>query len=221
MERQLKGMDYERIRAIEGSRLDLSRVANTERVAEWKELLTHNAVGCALSHLSAYRRLLNTRYDFAIFLEDDVELLPDFAEVVKHCAAKMPKDAATLLYFHGGSKRFLKDGAVDLPCGRSLMRAETEWGAYAAAGYIIHRDTAKRLIDFNTPVYTTADSWGVFQREGIISGLYAVLPPITAPAAFSSDIGYSRKGRIVRAVERMTGDRLRLGRKPVMEYEAV
>ena len=221
MERQLAGMPFERIPAVEGSKLTLPDVADMERQKDWAFLLTPNAIGCALSHLAAYRRLVESRDEFAIFLEDDVELLDDFAQAATDCAAKMPKDAAALLYFHGGSKRFLKDGALDLACGRSLMRAETEWGAYAAGGYIIHRDTANKLLDFNFPVYTTSDSWGVFQREGIISGLYAVLPPVTAPAAFSSDIGYSVKGRVARAIERLTGDRLKLGRRAATQYEIV
>ena len=122
MERQLKEIPSERIKAVDGSKLTLDNVAVRERLREWPKLLTPNAIGCALSHLAAYRRLIESRNEHAIILEDDVELLDGFAEVAKDCASKMPSDAIALLYFHGASKRFLKNGSINLVRGRSLMR---------------------------------------------------------------------------------------------------
>lgn len=223
MERQLKaqGLDFSRVRARDGSKIRLSDVADMEKLEKWSDLLTPNAVGCALSHIDAYRRLLDSRDSHALILEDDVALLDGFAEVARDCADKMPKDSVALLYFHGDTKRFLRDNAIGLANGRSLMAAETEWSAYAGGAYVIHRDTAKRIIDYNTPVTTTSDSWGLFMKEGLVSGLYAAIPPATAPAPFVSDIGYSLKGRIARGLERLTGDRLKIGRPAPMNYEVV
>lgn len=210
MERQLTrmGLAFERIEAVDGKDLTaelISKLAVPERVEEWKFLLTPNAIGCALAHRSAYQMFLKDGGETAIIMEDDVELLDGFKDAAAACANHLPTDAVALLYFHGGRHKFSSRGSISLGDGRSLHEALTAWGAYTAGAYLLSRTTAQRIADFNFPVYTTADSWGVFRRDGPIVSLWAVLPPITAPAHFSSDIGYSWKSRLGRTIERIAG----------------
>ncbi len=210
MEQQLNrlGLAFQRVEAIDGKDLTPDRireVAVPERVEEWKFLLTPNAIGCAMAHLRAYQMFLDDGGETAIIMEDDVELLDGFKHAGAVCADVLPEGAVALLYFHGERHKFSSKNSIPLGGGRSLHAALTAWGAYTAGAYILSRSTARSIADFNYPVYTTADSWGVFRREGLINSLWAVLPPVTAPAHFSSDIGYSWRSSLVRAVEKLTG----------------
>ena len=201
------GLEYERIAAVDGRTLTADRlpeVAVMERVAEVKDL-TPNMIGAVLSHVKAYRRFLEDGAETAVFMEDDVELLHGFAEALPAVAAALPAQAAALLYFHGQKKRYSSRGAIALSDGRGLYRAMTPWGDYSAGGYMLSRATAAAIADFNFPVYTTPDSWGVFCRGGALGSLWSVLPPVSSPADFSSDIGYSWKGQLARRVERTLG----------------
>jgi glycosyl transferase family 25 len=233
MERQFQkaGVPSERVPAIDGEKLVVTdEIADLERVADWGFLLTPYAIGCALAHVAAYRRFLQTDAKVALFFEDDITLCENFAAIAANCAEKLPEGALALFYFHGDTKLFRREDAITLAGGRSLMRAETPEGAYSSGAYMIDRETARKIADFNMPVYTTADSWGVFSRNGLISGLYAVLPPVTSPAYFSSDIGYSKAGKFLRRIERLSGDRLtpllslllkRRKRRSIMRYKIV
>lgn len=213
MERQLKrmGLAFERIDAIDGKDLTPDRIrelAVPERVKEWPNLLTPSAIGCSLSHVKAYRKFIEDGGNAAIFMEDDVELLEGLGAVAEAVVGRLPLKACALLYFHGDKKAFVRRNAIDLGDERQLYQALTPWGAYTTGAYILSRQSARSIAGFNSPVYTTADSWGVYCRDGILAGLWAVLPPVTAPANFSSDIIYSRKGMVAREFERKTGLRL-------------
>ena len=210
MERQLKamGLTYERVEAIDGRDLTPDRIrelAVPERVEEWPNLLTPSAIGCSLSHVKAYRRFVEDGGKAAIFMEDDIELLEGFGAAAEAVADKLPVGACALLYFHGVRKAFVRENAIDLGDDRRLYQALTPWSAYTTGAYILNRESARSIAEFNSPIYTTADSWGVYCRDGILEGLWAVLPPVTAPANFSSDIIYSRKGMVAREFERKTG----------------
>lgn len=210
MERQLKamGLAFERIEAVDGKDLTPDRIhelAVPERVEEWPNLLTSSAIGCSLSHVKAYRKFLEDGGSAAIFMEDDIELLEGFGAVAEGVADVLTPKACALLYFHGAEKAFVREDAIELNGDRRLHQALTPWGAYTTGAYILSRESARSIAEFNSPVYTTADSWGVYCRDGILDGLWAVLPPVTAPANFSSDIIYSRKGMIAREFERKTG----------------
>jgi glycosyl transferase family 25 len=230
MERQFQkaGVPFERVPAIDGQKLVVTHeIAHLERLTEWGLLLTPNAIACALSHVAAYRRFLQSDAKVALFFEDDIILCEDFAAIAANCAEKLPEGAVALFYFHGETKLFRGEGAITLARGRSLMRADNPGGAYSSGAYMIDRETARKIADFNVPVYTTPDSWGLFSHNELISGLYAVLPPVTSPAYFSSDIGYSKVGKFLRRIERLSGDRLvpllscLRKRRSIMRYEIV
>jgi GR25 family glycosyltransferase involved in LPS biosynthesis len=226
---QKAGILSERVPAIDGQNLVVTHeIAHVERLTDWGFLLTSNAIGCALSHVAAYRRFLQTEAKMALFFEDDITLCENFAAIAANCAEELPEGAVALFYFHGDTKLFRSESAIMLAGGRSLMRAENPGAAFSAGAYMIGRETARKIADFNTPVYTTTDSWGLFMHKGLISGLYAVIPPVTSPAYFSSDIGYSKAGKFLRRIERLSGDRLtpllsrlRKRRRSIMRYKIV
>lgn len=201
MEDQLQnlGFDYERIDAIDGQVLDMSKVkdfAVPGRIAEWKHLLTPNAIACSMSHHKAYTKINQDKVDVALILEDDILLLPDFRNIIQKAIININNQDIFLVYFHGEKKKFINQDSIYLSENYRFYRTKTTWGAYAAGGYLLHKDVAKKLEEHVFPVHTTADSWGTFKRDGIIGNLWSLLPLTTTDAPFLSDIGYGKYPRI-------------------------
>ena len=67
-------LPFTRIEAVDGRALDMSQLddfAVAARVREWPDLLTPNAIACALSHHRAFERILADGVDVGLVLEDD------------------------------------------------------------------------------------------------------------------------------------------------------
>ncbi len=197
------GLPFKRIAAVDGAKLDMGNLgefANPEALQKNK-WITPPAIGCALSHYAAYQAFLASDADWAIILEDDIELSKNIVEVVNVAVSVINKTDVFLLYFHGDEKVFSTDSAKVVNSIYSFHPAASLWGGYAAAAYLIHRDVAKRLRDYVFPVHISADSYGVFHQAGVIGGLWALLPPISKTSNFGSDISYSTLGKLFRRIE--------------------
>jgi GR25 family glycosyltransferase involved in LPS biosynthesis len=95
-----EGVRATRLRAVDGSRLsprDARRVTPSCR-----HLCTPGTIGCALSHMKAWDLVARRRHGLALVMEDDVRLVPGFAERVRGVLADMPADADVLLLGCGG-----------------------------------------------------------------------------------------------------------------------
>jgi glycosyl transferase family 25 len=80
------GLPFELIEAVDGRNLtpeDLAAVYGAERAITCiRRELAPGEVGCCLSHLKLYRRMVDENIDEALILEDDVMIQPDFFEII-------------------------------------------------------------------------------------------------------------------------------------------
>ena len=71
------GLSYEVVDGIDGRRLDFDNSETARLVAPSvlvdKSLLA-GEIGCAMSHLRVYEKILSDGHDYALVLEDDVTL---------------------------------------------------------------------------------------------------------------------------------------------------
>lgn len=67
-------------------------------------------------------------------------------------------------------------------------------GIGRAAAYVLSANTAKKILDFHKPkLVCQADSWIVYQKNGIINSVSCLYPmPVTENPQFGSEIGYTR-----------------------------
>ncbi|WP_255478559.1 glycosyltransferase family 25 protein [Rufibacter sp. XAAS-G3-1] len=209
MKQQLDSLNlpFERISAVDGKNLDMGKLtefADPSRVEEWKDLLTPNAIACSLSHHQIYKKMVEEDIEMALILEDDVVLDANFPFVLDQIEKNgLNNTDVFLVYFHGDKKLFSDNRVISINDKHKFYAAKSVWGAYAAGGYIIRKDVAKKLSEFVFPVKFTADSWGVFHRDGAINGLWALLPLLTSSANFGSDIGYTKISGLIRYIEKM------------------
>jgi len=116
MRKQLAGIAFERIGAVDGS-----------QAPETKSGLTQSERACLLSHRSAWGRFLATADSHACFLEDDLHLQSGFAAVApdgRQIAALYTRHESSAAYVltRAGAERYLEMTAIpSLPADYSLF----------------------------------------------------------------------------------------------------
>jgi glycosyl transferase family 25 len=147
-------------------------------------------VGCYLSHLKAMETFLKTDAPWCVILEDDVEVLPACADVLRSLAEKDDWDLVKLFCFHSG-----------LPVRKRALTATHHLVVHltrttSSAAYAINRRAAETLIRSMKPITEQVDHalerpWETGLR---IRGVRP-LPVVLAPVAATTTIGYDDRSR--------------------------
>lgn len=183
------GLNFERLPAFMGkdvpgweSLIDSSAYARRNR----NDMPRAGEVGCCLSRLMAMETFLKTGAPWCVILEDDVEVLPGCAEVLRSLAEKDDWDLVKLFNFHSGMpvrKRALAGG-------HHLVAHLTR--TTSSAAYIVNRRAAETLLKSMRPIAEQVDHaldrpWETRLRVRGIRPMPVVLAPV---AHTTSTIGY-------------------------------
>lgn len=169
-------MDYELVEAVDGrimSQEDIDRKFNSKRFffRREREVLPPE-IGCTLSHRECYRKLLNSKENVALILEDDVEFLDDekkTKELIKEIIGEMTGKPCVVTFtrhlnYYSWGKR--KIG------GYTLCRVRDALGTCA---YLINRKAAEVLISIEKP-YFVADDFLLMNEYNIrVKSVYPML----------------------------------------------
>jgi glycosyl transferase family 25 len=148
-------------------------------------------VGCYLSHLKAMETFLQTDAPWCVILEDDVEVLPACAEVLRSLAETDDWDLVKLFNFHSGmpvKKR-------ELAGGHRLVAHLTR--TTSSAAYVVNRRAADTLLKSMLPMSEQVDHaldrpW----ENGLRTRGIRPMPVTLAPfATTTSTIGYQDKAK--------------------------
>ncbi|PSJ42795.1 LPS biosynthesis glycosyltransferase [Zobellella taiwanensis] len=156
------GFNFEFIEGIDGSKLDsetLDKVDLEFCKKKFGHSMNNSEIGCALSHIKVYEKIIEERLESAIVLEDDAFLLSVLPAVLKSALKKQPN--FELLYlFHGKAKSWpIKNR---LPDGYRLAKYrypsnKSKRCIIGAVGYVLSQSGAKRLLELAHPVRMPAD----------------------------------------------------------------
>jgi len=181
--------------------------------------LSPGQLGCALSHLAAYRHMVENGVQQAIILEDDAALPEGFDDLARAVLAELR--AGEVIVFHSpimtrnaysshGARRF----------GQSLLVTPFRPEATRTClCYAIDIGAARNLLRGNGSARWLADSFGDFYAHGLVNYLRILSPAAVDVAHFESVIGYHGEGslmqRLAPILNRTPGVRqlLRLRRK--------
>jgi glycosyl transferase family 25 len=190
------GLPFERLPAVMGKDVpDWEKLVDLPAYGWCNRLDTPRAgeVGCYLSHLKAMETFLRTGAPWCVILEDDVEVLPACAEVLRSLAEKDDWDLVKLFNFHSGmpvTKRPLSGG-------HRLVAHLTR--TTSSAAYVVNRRAAETLLKSMRPISEQVDHaldrpWETGLRTRGIRPMPVVLAPV---AHTTSTIGYQdkKKGR--------------------------
>ena len=187
MRRQLDalGVAYEFIAAVDGQALTPAQWAlysHEEALRCKKRELSVGEIGCALSHAHIYQRMIDEGLGELLVLEDDVNLAPEFFEIVQ-MRDKFPAvwDAINLSSSQGDPVPF----AVN-PCRPDWMCRFEGW-ANSSQAYLLRLAGAQKLHEHLYPIRLPSDDmqwWPGY--AGLI--FYGIDPRPVRPAGFHSDI---------------------------------
>jgi glycosyl transferase, family 25 len=209
MVRQLRttGLDYEFIEAIDGNGLDLGDPATVGPISLGRGQLQSGVwggdrsrsgvVGCALSHLKVYQRILADSADVALVLEDDVTLPADIHDIAAAAAVHMVGADVVLLHYgnvnvayHCGL-RLSRTTAVQLTGPRILAFPAEIADVSGAGAYLVTREACEFMAREVLPVRVPADDWAFFFAKDALRSVRCVAPvPVEIDPKFRTTIDY-------------------------------
>lgn len=173
-------LDYEFIDATYGPDIadaDLPYFYNESRAIKVRTTLAKSEVGCALSHIKIYQKIVQENLPYAVVLEDDVTINADTSDVIAILEKDgyLKRDASDIILLGGGRFRYSNWYIQKITDKyRFVPVYDRAWGAY---GYIITNTAARSLLSNLVPVHTVIDYWDYYARNRWVS-LKAVIPKL-------------------------------------------
>jgi len=185
----LKFKQFNIFPAIVGKDLNLIEFVSPEGYKQILELektghrkhhydLSRGAVGCYLSHLSIYKKLVNSNYKYGIIFEDDSEMIEDFYNNIIDGLNKIPDNWDIFLLGH-----------ICIKCdiNSEYTKVHRFWGTHS---YIIKKESAAKLLKYlDKPLSKQIDAdMSLLVKRGIIN-IYALNKSLAMQSTnFYSDI---------------------------------
>jgi glycosyl transferase, family 25 len=202
-------VDYEMVNGVDVRELDLGDprevdpvfAASTPRPGE---------IGCALSHLKVYQKVLDDDHEVACVLEDDVVLPPDLGALTDAVAPHLVGSEVVLLNFHSRDPlRVARAGAVEFPSSRLLVPVVDIDQVGSGGAYLITQEACARMLKTALPAKAVADNWALFKREGAIDRLRCLAPmPVAQNPGLRSTMNHYRVDNLYsKARELIAGSR--------------
>jgi glycosyl transferase family 25 len=206
------GIHYEVMSAVDSRQLDQTDTSLVvpdgliARRGHWPSV-----AACSLSHLAAYRRVLEEDLPGALILEDDVSVPDDLVELTERVA--LTAQGASLVLYGYGRKRaehpvLLSSHGAIAAGSRSLLSPIDVENLRGATGYYITAEACRRMVDNLLPITAPADEWVFFYEQRWVDDIRCVSPRAVHSKPFPSSIGYSGsryKGLVKEAMERTVG----------------
>lgn len=176
MSQQLEnlGISYSIFGAVYGKKLTPEEVAkhyDQKRAIALSHDMTSSELGCALSHIFIYKKMVEEAIPYALVLEDDARLGNDLPKVISGlCSQYKSTDPVAILLNHVKKYQNRKSLILD-----EKYRIANIYGTPVRThGYFITLAAAKKMLDNLYPVWTVADDWAIFNRDFIT--IKAVVP---------------------------------------------
>lgn len=133
---------------------------------------TTGELGCALSHISLYRKIVEQNIPVALILEDDVVLQAEVAQVLSGIAQHISGSELILL---NRAKQYLDRPLYQ--CDKHTVYPVAE--ADLTCSYVITRDAAEAMLNFLYPVWLVADRWSLIRQYGLAK-VHCLIPPVSS-----------------------------------------
>lgn len=157
MEKQFAGLSlsFERLQACDGKTLTQDQIKNYYDAAlnrrNFVRPLQPGQIGCYISHLTAWQKILDDQLDFAVILEDDVTILNNIEEVLETLARHVEGWSYIRIQKGDRPRRILSRSSL----GNFELLEEFK-GLAEMFGYALTKTTAQTLIEkrrhFGRPV---------------------------------------------------------------------
>ena len=173
----LIGIEYERFSAVDGRKIKPEEFSKCYNDKTARRLLgksmTPGEIGCALSHIGIYKKIVAENIPFALILEDDAYAMPPLKKILEVYETTMSPDLAVVTLFGEGVPVRGKVPRIYLPF--SVYSLGRVYGGYRMHAYVVSLAAARKILDFALPIVTPIDFWGRLSSYGVVD-LYTLEP---------------------------------------------
>ncbi|WP_148861377.1 glycosyltransferase family 25 protein [Marinobacter fonticola] len=185
------GLTPERIEAIDGRQLtgaEFKAFCHLRPRGGKKGWLPGQA-GCLLSHRAAWRRIAGSNAEWAAVFEDDLRIADDLRDML--VSDTWIPNAVDLVRLEPSTNRvWLKDDTRFSRGSRDILRVgSTSW---CAGAYLIHRETAKRLVALDPVHHQPADMLLFSFEDSVLAPTLAIFQCEPAPCIQDKFLNRSR-----------------------------
>ncbi|EMD1656838.1 glycosyltransferase family 25 protein [Pluralibacter gergoviae] len=176
-------IDYHFIDAVVGKNLSddtLKDIDISKAQIRKQRYVSLGEIGCTLSHVKAYKYIINRSIPYCLILEDDVIFDKQFAEFVTCFNNSDLTGYGNDLVMLGGQNgidksRFIARGFFKKIKIGNVLFAKTiksDKFIFRTCCYVISLDIAQRLYDLSHKEFFIADEWSYFKSLGIFNNIY-------------------------------------------------
>lgn len=181
------GIEFERISGIVGANLkgkELRKVFSPVRsLIALRKKMTAGQIGCALSHLAIYHKMIDGNIPAALILEDDCIFKPFLPSQISEVEKFLDPSKPQAFIFNGHGVRIGENTPLEI---------RTVKNAWCTDCYVCTLAAAKLLVAKNEPVIVVSDAWKRF-RWWFGLELYRVVPSACDQAEAESNIQIRKK----------------------------
>lgn len=171
------GLSFEFVDAVDGRTLSndqLSKYSSAASIRASGRELTPAEIGCALSHIGIYHKIINEGFEEAVIFEDDSVINKDFLAILKNWK-KIPKDWELVLFCHASQRMQFWRKWNKPTIYKNYYCASFRGETFIASAYAINRRGAQKLLAYAYPIRLAADGLtGKFQDTG--TKVYGIFP---------------------------------------------
>lgn len=202
------GLSYEIIDATDERQglnpAELKLIGGEENVAKYKSKLVPGALGCLISHLRCYEKLLESDYEYALIVEDDVKFAKEFRDAFGAILSRV-FDKGRLKHWHminlgwwvtGEIRSFigkdtyplniLKRRLIHTSISKKYYIGKMVAGIYGTHGYLISRAGCRFALDKYPQIFAPIDD---LMNDSGMPDRFLVLPSIAWQRPGEGDIG--------------------------------
>lgn len=133
--------------------------------------LTKGEIGCSLSHLKIYEKIVNENIPVALILEDDAIFMDDPSSCLETIEQHVSKNSKNVYLLSGCLGSYFTNETIKM--GNYTFYKAYE--AFLTHGYVITQNAANNLLKLQKTIKFEADKWYSFELFGCVK-TYCLLP---------------------------------------------
>jgi len=156
--------------------------------------LTRGELASTFNHMLCFKKFLDSESDIAIILEDDADFIVDEFVCVIDLLIKIIEESRLHVYLLTPVISYLNNNSISLNKDYKVVEVVQ---SLDSAGYIVNRETAKKLLSVNSKAWFIMDDWVRYKRHANVN-VFSVIPPILKQdmVTFKSNLMNSRNNAI-------------------------
>ena len=176
------GIKYNFVNAVYGKELSENILNSFRRKSKGKITgrgfpATPGEVGCTLSHIDVYKKIVDSDIAWSCILEDDAILDERFENFIR--TFKEDQLSPKSLYLLGGQNGFpeaqvvkSRKNAIEIGGQKFDKTIRSEKFLHRTCCYIVSSQMAKDIVELSSSAFILADDWEYLKTVGVIERIY-------------------------------------------------